>query len=71
MKESEARGLAVRTVQLMERLDHWNYADLLADFDNNEELLLECQAKMIKEKPEIVFSGLLTTMEKMLEEMEA
>lgn len=71
MKEVDARRLAVRMSQVMERYDHWSYADLLADFDNNEELLLEYQAKMILENPDMVFDGMLDTMEKMIEEMEA
>lgn len=71
MKAETARKLAVRQAQTMERYDHWAYADLLADFDNNEELLLEYLVKQTQDCPEIIIDGILNTMEQMLEELEA
>lgn len=70
MNAEMARKLAVRQAQTMERYDHWSYADVLADFDNNEELLLEYLAKQTQECPEVIIDGMLNTMEQMLEEME-
>ena len=70
MKPEIARSLAVRISMIMERWDHWGYADTLADFDNNEELLLESTVKDISENPAMVMSYLLETMECMLDKME-
>lgn len=70
MKVETARKLAIRQAQTMERYDHWAYADLLADFDNNEELLLEYLAGQTLNYPDMIISGMLDTMEQMLEELE-
>ena len=67
MKPEIARGLAIRISQIAERWDHWGYADTLADYDNNEELLLEQSVKDLTEEPEVVISYLLETMECMLD----
>lgn len=69
MTEVEARQIAIRQMQLMDRYDPWNYADFLADFDNNEELAAEYVAKQILENPVMMFNGLLDTMECMLDEL--
>jgi hypothetical protein len=70
VKEAEARAIAIRQMQLMDRYDHWSYADFIADFDNNEELAAEYVVKQIMENPYSMFDGLLDTMEQMLEELE-
>ena len=70
MKAETARKLAIRQSQIMERYDYWSYADLLADFDNNEELMLEYIVRQTLEYPEMIISGMLDTMECMLDEME-
>ena len=69
MKAEMARKLAIRQSQIMERYDHWSYADLLADFDNNEELMLEYLVKQTIECPELIISGMLDTMECMVDEL--
>jgi len=70
MKPEIARGLACRISALMERWDPYGYADAVADYDNNEELLLEQNMKELSETPEIVISYLLETMECMLDKMD-
>lgn len=70
MKDVEARRLSIRIAQVAERWDHWSFMDTLADFDNNEELLLEYQAKEISENPVMVFDWLLEVMECMLDNMD-
>lgn len=70
MKSEIARGLACRISMLMDRWDPYGYADTLADYDNNEELLLEHTARELSESPEVVVSYLLETMECMLNNMD-
>ena len=69
MKPEIARSLALRLSQTMERWDPYGYADTVADYDNNEELLLEQTVKELTEMPEVVINYLLETMECMLDEM--
>ncbi len=66
MKPEIARILALRISQMMEILDPYSYADVVADYDNNEEVLLEHTVKEISETPEVVISYLLDTMDSML-----
>ena len=70
MTEAQANSLSIRISQIMDRWDPWGYADTLADFDNNEELVLEYQAKALQEHPAMVIDSLLETMECMLEKLE-
>ena len=69
MKPEIARKLAIRMSQIMERYDKYAYADTLLDYDNSEELMLEDLVGQIESRPEIVFEGMLNTMEQMLDEM--
>lgn len=70
MTEKQASSLSIRISQIMDRWDPWSYADTLADFDDNEELLLEYEVKQLLENPAMVIDALLETMECMLEKME-
>ena len=70
MKPEIARGLACRISSVMERWDPYGYADTVADFDNNEELLLEQNMRELSEVPEVVINYLLETMECMLDKMD-
>ena len=71
MKPEMARKLAVRMSQVMERYDHWGYQDLLGDYEDSEELMLEELMMQMSNTPEIVFSGMLDTMEQMLDDIES
>ena len=70
MKPEIARALAIRISSLYERWDPYGYADTVADYDNNEEYLLEDSVGELMTHPEIVINYLLETMECMLDEME-
>ena len=69
MKPEIARSLAIRMSQIMERYDHYAYADTLMDYDDSEELMLEDLVGQIESRPDIVFDGMLRTMEQMLDEL--
>lgn len=65
MTGTKARELAIRISQFYENDDPWSYADVLADFDNNEELVLECTTAQLVDCPELVIEYLLDTLENM------
>lgn len=69
MKPEIAKRLAIRIAETMERWDPYSYADTVADYDNNEVLLLEQTVKDLTETPEVVINYLLETMDCMLDEM--
>ena len=70
MKQEMARKLAIHIAQIMERYDHWGYADALGDYEDSEELFLEDLVGQILTNPEKVIGDLLDTMDAMLEDME-
>lgn len=70
MKPEIARKLAIRMSEIMERYDQYAYADTLMDYDDSEELMLEDLVGQIESRPDIVFDGMLRTMEQMLDELE-
>jgi len=70
MKPEMARKLAIRMSQILERYDYYGYKDLLYDYDDSEELMLEDLVGQILSRPEIVFDGMLNTMEQMLSDIE-
>ena len=70
MRIEHARALTIRISQIMERWDPWSYADMIADFGDSEEHMLEYQVNELMNNPVHVIEGLLDTMECMLEKME-
>ena len=66
MKPEKARELAIRLNDVMQDWDTYGYADVLADYDNNEELLLEDLAGQIASAPEIVMDNMLQVMNGMI-----
>jgi len=67
MKDANARKLAIRLNDIMQDWDIYNYADVLDQYDNNEELLLEDLAQQITNTPEVVMNNMLDVMNSMLD----
>lgn len=70
MKPEIARQLAIRESEITARYNFFGWSDILSDYGDNEELMLEALTKQTLEYPEIVISGLLDAMEVMLDELE-
>ena len=69
MKPEMARKLAIRMSQIMDRYDHYEYVGTLMDYDGYEDLMLDDLVGQIESRPELVFDGILNTMEQMLNEL--
>lgn len=67
VKAEEARKLAIRLAEVMQDWDAYEYANTLADYDNNEELLLEDLEGRIASSPESVMDEMLQVMNNMLD----
>lgn len=63
MSDEQARALAIRINMFYANHDPWSFADTLADFDNNEELLLEQTFKDLQENPDVIIDHLLEILE--------
>lgn len=63
MSDQDARRLALQINEVYQDRDPYEYANILADFDNNEELLLEDIFNTLKTSPEVIIKGLLTAIE--------
>lgn len=63
MSDTDARKLAIRLLDFQENHDLYGYLDLLGDFDNNVDLVLEHIFNNIKNRPEDVIDHLLTILE--------
>ena len=63
-----AKGLAVRIADLLKRYDDYGYKDMLGDYNDSEDIMLEDLVGQLCSKPERVMHEVLNVLEAVIED---